>query len=1092
MFSFGGGSSGAPATAGFGAATTTGGFGSQPPSFGGAGAPAPTPFFGNPPATGGTVSLFGGGGQQQQQPAAAPAVDQRQVLQVPGDFESKFRGRRVYDRVHDLVEQAIEQSQGGDSARLAGQELVNLLGNDGNADGIGPYLLSCPVLSYAEPNRTLRQQLEQNQLRIRVGERDAAMTPALLRQILTVADELRISEQDAIGLFAYASAFDVRQPLAERMRSPAIGGSVPLACKELYLEECKMPLQTLFLLFQSRLLDDDASSTNYPVEATDALLQKGIVDQLIRVVREYSSRVEQLLYERSHHGSVLLKNVVAHLDFCLAQRETALRTLFYIAYHTQLTGQEVASLVDLLKAMSDVLPVLDPLKDVPHPYEQDPDVMQHANLSLLGGYGIAPFTSASSLKEKDPFVWQRELVQQTSNTGYAPLLRSVSILTATIVSALNVSATLFDRTTHRPNAFGGGNALLPPTSSSGSGANGLMPFHHKICLSVEDARNQWKRPDVLGVITAAYCLLLRSAPSALSSPTSGGVGQGIDLRKSWRECHVVPADLRSFTFSRLGLLPALRGVVDSIKSRCDTSEFLLSVMASFAARYFDVLSTPRLVPISREKWEQEEQEELRLMQNQQTQERLFQARYGTRVGQETSVPSSVDLMDRPDCMDDIVAFCSAYASLGPYYAQFFWSRDFEGGNDESTVVREKFIPSPSLQELSRQQQDDGSLKPCYLAFLSALSLAKDPNLDRDGASVVHDILSSASSTSLAPDIDRRNQMSWQSLLSTIRWYAEQLNPQASSSSSANAAGTSSGTASTEYYYSDRPQPASSSYGTKKTASSRDDGVPKTRELGDANRYTLQSLLSLISNVCASCVAARLEILDTTIAIKDDAWSNEILRQDTSLLILFALASSPLSPEVRGAVFGTIASILCKDGATGAQAEQIEESALSAWYLLDKSQILPISMLEQYPSGLPTSMLEQYPSGSMTGGISFPPSSTALVRSFLQMAYFCLFRMATMRFCLSLLTHIFVLLFRWLFGRENHGYPLNLHIRSSTSWNMLNRREDFTLLPKDSFASFGLFLIQPVLHGILGISWAANDWGVHRISNTPSTWSSHGF
>ena len=88
----------------------------------------------------------------------------------------------------------------------------------------------------------------------------------------------------------------------------------------------------------------------------------------------------------------------ALLGFTQLQRQIAVENLYYVAYHTQLTVDEVCALIDLIQELTngggggeeeEGLPILDPLiKDVPSPYE-DVD----SDSSLGGGGGVGGYFS---------------------------------------------------------------------------------------------------------------------------------------------------------------------------------------------------------------------------------------------------------------------------------------------------------------------------------------------------------------------------------------------------------------------------------------------------------------------------------------------------------------------------------------------------------------------------------------------------------------------------------------------------------------------------------------------------------------------------
>jgi hypothetical protein len=526
-----------------------------------------------------------------------------------------------------------------------------------------------------------------------------------------------------------------------------------------------------------------------------------------------------------------------------------------------------------------------------------------------------------------------------------------------------------------------GNALLPPGSMS---PEPLATIHSRLS---KDVIGKWKRPDVLGLLMASYAMLLRSSPSALSSPRVAGssVGGGIDVRKTWRECMEAPAELKSFTFARLCLIPALQKPAPSTSDdynvvatpSCDVAEFFMSLLAEFASRYLDVLSASGDRPISRAKWEQDAEDDLRLRRAHQEQQQSFRGQFPawsdttTAADAGNEVPGEVDLLGRPDCMDDVIAFSTAVCSLGPDYALSFWSQESivsAGDGDEDPREYVKLVPSRALRALEVQQDDDDSLCPSYLSFLAALALAKNPSGRQalSGAALIHERLSGGD--------NGQKYIGWSTLIEQLRWYIRQLNPEDYSTTRGSAVTTSSSGGSTAYYYCDQGSAGDGNgYGSKdQSTSGESTSHAKPRELGDTNEFILWSHLALISNVAANCAAARSAIVSINLPIRSPD-GTEIIGQDSTLMVLFTLAVMPLSPEVRGAVLRTIARLLSVDGASETETTDMRKAALKGWDLLEACQIVPINMLEQYPS-------LQDPNLRSTTGMAFPPSSTALVRS----------------------------------------------------------------------------------------------------------------
>jgi hypothetical protein len=115
------------------------------------------------------------------------------------------------------------------------------------------------------------------------------------------------------------------------------------------------------------------------------------------------------------------------------------------AYHTQLTEPEVVALIDLVQELTNGddsgknpgLIILDPFADVPDPFKDASPTMASQ---------VWPFQNTSPpLQEKDPLAWQKELVEQTWETGLPQLLRCVSTLVTSIICALD------GRNVARPN-----------------------------------------------------------------------------------------------------------------------------------------------------------------------------------------------------------------------------------------------------------------------------------------------------------------------------------------------------------------------------------------------------------------------------------------------------------------------------------------------------------------------------------------------------------------------------------------------------------------------------------------------------------------
>lgn len=494
--------------------------------------------------------------------------------------------------------------------------------------------------------------------------------------------------------------------------------------------------------------------------------------------------------------------------------------------------------------------------------------------------------------------------------------------------------------------------LLPTGQQPGAE---LDPIHQRLTSAGCSA---WKRTDICGLLCGAYAMLLKPQ-SSLSSPrktaTSPSKGPR-SLVRTFAECLSAPMLLKSITFAQLCLLPALQRPSNYSGAKCETSEFLLSVLSEFVANFMDVLSSSGNLPRSRTRWKKDELERIQLDRDNQKQQRDFKMWAGSynQGTTEAEVRTSVNLLERPDCMDDVVALAIAVASQGAEYAMKFWevsSKIDEAGNSVDTPV-----PSRAYKQLKALAAEDDSLTPFYIAYSAALAKADCPYSHVSGADAVNSILSSPDSS----------VVNWSSVFETLRWYFHMLGN--SNTSTANVT-RSSGAPSTSYYYQNTATTSSSVGGSSKSAS-----ASKPAEIGDTNTFYLLSLLGLVSSVSAKSPKSRLEILSLKLPIKNQN-SSTVLGSDPTLNILFSLLTGPLPPEVRGATLAATARLLSTEGLNENEKTKMREFATSAWMLVESCQILPIMLLDQYPQGMGGAT----PNAS---GLNFPASSVSLVRLFL--------------------------------------------------------------------------------------------------------------
>jgi hypothetical protein len=301
----------------------------------------------------------------------------------------------------------------------------------------------------------------------------------MLKLIIKLADELRISELDAMALYDEASKAGTRirlQTLVQKsfvenalngsIDTLDLGNNVFRAAQELYFYERSCALKAIHLLMQSRL-----EQTTVVVAASDQLINANLVGNLVGLVRDWTRLAEELERELSNPSTstqnvfgllrpaptqnpVETRSAKVLLAFAHGERQAASECLFFLTYHTQCTADEVASLIDLVKDLTNGtsetsgLPLLNPILNVPSAF--------HDPAPATGNPWGAPFTSAlPPLREKHPVEWEDELTNDMWKQGGKPqLLQCVSSLVLSVVCALDSRHELIDRDTHAVNFFG--------------------------------------------------------------------------------------------------------------------------------------------------------------------------------------------------------------------------------------------------------------------------------------------------------------------------------------------------------------------------------------------------------------------------------------------------------------------------------------------------------------------------------------------------------------------------------------------------------------------------------------------------------------
>ena len=454
-----------------------------------AAAPATTTTIAPPPSTGGSAttttpaagSTFAfGGSAGAPSTTPAPGLTGNALIKISA-FNDVFPNLQTWSKLRRLI---FELSGPSDEARWAGQELLHFLSCQTSRDSIGKSLSKPEILRLTPPDGTVRQNLQSKPVVMLDGTTEAPLSQPMLQDVLNLANDLRVSEIHAITLYRQANDASTRSLIASEggslidkalsyvegneLKRPKGFNTITKAARELYFLERSTILKSLRHLLQSRI-----GGNRVILEASDGIIQSGLVPNLVSLIRDWTARISEFEKHLSNQrdGQTNMSLPVnlqlprkaeqpgfekVHLVYAQQERQMAVECLFYLAYHTQLTGDEIVSIVDLIKDLTNGvngisgLTKFNPFSDVPSPHEQ--------TASNANGWATpftSPFTPAvSPLKEKDVLSWQKELISKTWDRGAPHLLNCVAPLVLAAICAMDARQELMDRDLHGPNSFG--------------------------------------------------------------------------------------------------------------------------------------------------------------------------------------------------------------------------------------------------------------------------------------------------------------------------------------------------------------------------------------------------------------------------------------------------------------------------------------------------------------------------------------------------------------------------------------------------------------------------------------------------------------
>lgn len=434
-----------------------------------------TPASGTQFPSTGTFGLAASGNAAQ-----ALSTNVNSLMQIP-DFNDAFPNLEIWSTLKRWTSKLSGQT---DEARWAGQELLHFLRCETPSDSVGQALAKPQILQLTRPDEARRQNLRAKPVVLLNGNTEAPLSQQIFEDVLSLANDLQVSEVQAIALYWQASDASVRSMIQaendslvdkalsyvedKQTKRPKGFNAITKAARELYFLERSALLKSLRYLLQSRL-----EGRRIILEASDGIIRNNLVINLVSLIREWTGRILeleiQLSNQRDEQANMSLPISLqlpkkskqpgfekVHLVHAQQERQTAVECLFYLSYHTQLECGEIVAIIDLIKDLtngfngSGGLARFSPFTDIPSPYEPTAVTTNGFAASFT-----SPFTPAvSPLKEKDVLSWQREFVSKMWDKGAPHLLNCIAPLVLSAMCAMDARQQLIDRDLHGPNPFG--------------------------------------------------------------------------------------------------------------------------------------------------------------------------------------------------------------------------------------------------------------------------------------------------------------------------------------------------------------------------------------------------------------------------------------------------------------------------------------------------------------------------------------------------------------------------------------------------------------------------------------------------------------
>jgi hypothetical protein len=537
------------------------------------------------------------------------------------------------------------------------------------------------TMSYDPPEEArLRESLRTHPF-VMLHEKVTQVTPAIYQELLTLSNDLQLGLIPTIALYAHASTTNASAVTS----NTALTRSVPHLARELYFQERSYMVHCLKFLLYQRL----ATITNIPtttimattyssnpsaiIVATDELLQKhNLISSILQLIQLWTQRLLHITSRTATATSMTggreempvesIEEYTYRLQklFAIQQRQALAECLYLIAYQTQWTVSEVTQILDYMHSFTDTYfdTLLDPFLNVPSIYTAATPTTNTTATNT--SYITTPIITTESVTPKSKTTWDQEVITDAQNSGAIAMQSFLHTLILATLCAMDGSHTLWDRSTHAPNANNPSTHTLTRITNTlylqqqqqqQQQQQSLGSIHQRLY----DPSTEWKRKEIWGLFRTAYALLLlhtnTTNDSYIDGPTANPTtpntyfqspnlhyaraASKLDGIRDSAVDGVTSSAISSvtgcntLTWIRTSLLPSFRTstTTASAKIISDYDDrlpvFFKSTLADFLSSYFYFAASLRELPTTRAQWTTDQESQMEYLRLQEEQRRQF-------------------------------------------------------------------------------------------------------------------------------------------------------------------------------------------------------------------------------------------------------------------------------------------------------------------------------------------------------------------------------------------------------------------------------------------------------------------------------------